>query len=73
MCSSDLSYNGSRVEANHVVSNGNYGVIVAGTGNIIVRNTAVANSPNYSIASGNDAGPIGTAATAISPWANISD
>jgi parallel beta-helix repeat protein len=68
------AYTGSRVEANHVVSSGNPGIFVNGTGNVIIRNTAIANAGgNYNIAPGNDAGPVGTAATATSPWANISD
>jgi len=65
---------GNRIEGNHVVANGSYGLISAGTGNIFIRNTAVGNAGgNYNIAPGNDVGPIGTAATATSPWANISD
>ncbi len=47
---------------------------VTGTGNTIHRNTASeSSSGNYSIVGGNDSGPIGTAATATSPWANISN
>ena len=41
-------------------------------GNTIVRNSASGNGDNYgAIVGGNDVGPIGTAATATSPWANI--
>ena len=68
------AYTGSRIEANHVVSSGQSGIIVGGTQNVLVRNTAITNTGgNYNIPSGNDAGPIGTAATATSPWANICD
>jgi len=68
---------GNRIDGNHVVANGSYGLISVVTGNIFVRNTAIGNvgggGGNYNIAPGNDVGPIGTAATATSPWANISD
>jgi len=65
---------GSRVEANHLISNSTKGLDVAQGHNVIVRNTAVTNTGgNYQISAGNDVGPIGTAATATSPWANISD
>lgn len=66
----------NRVEGNHVIGNEIAGIAVASNyvANIIIRNTAAANLPsNYSIAPGNDPGPIGTAATATSPWANISN
>jgi parallel beta-helix repeat protein len=47
---------------------------VTGTSNTVHRNTASeSSSGNYSIVGGNDSGPIGTAATATSPWANISN
>jgi hypothetical protein len=43
------------------------------TNNIIIRNSVSGNGANnYSIANGNDVGPVGTAATSTSPWANIS-
>lgn len=63
----------SRVDNNNLT--GNYtGVKVDTGGNVIIRNTARGNwgLGNYSIAGGNDTGPIGQAATATSPWANIS-
>ena len=50
------------------------GLDVDGVDNVIVGNTASSNiGPNYDIVAGNDVGPIGNAATATSPWANISN
>lgn len=66
----------NRVENNHVASNNGIGIEVAGgyVGNVIIHNDAAGNTGgNYSIPSGNDVGPIGNAATATSPWANISN
>jgi hypothetical protein len=61
----------ARIEANHMFSN-NSGLRVEGTGCTITRNSVKGTSP-YSIVSGNDSGPVGTAATATSPWANIAN
>lgn len=62
----------NRIEGNHVVGNTDHGISCTGSGNVIVRNSASGNgSGDYDILAGNDAGPIGTAATATSPWANI--
>jgi parallel beta-helix repeat protein len=67
-----VSGSGNRIEGNSFVRN-NVGLLVGGTGNTILRNSASQNTgSNYQIASGNDVGPIGTAAAATSPWANIS-
>jgi parallel beta-helix repeat protein len=60
----------SRIEGNHVSSN-TIGIRVNGTANIVIRNSAVGNITDYDIPAGNDAGPIGKAATATSPWANL--
>ncbi len=67
-----ISCNGpaNRVADNHL-SRLAFGVSVTGTGNLIIRNTAQANTVAYSIAGGNDVGPIGSAATSTSPFANI--
>jgi len=70
----------NRIEGNHVTGSGSagYGIafnFVGDTNNVIVRNSVSGNGANnYSTAggSGNDWGPIGTAATSTSPWANIS-
>jgi hypothetical protein len=63
----------NRIEGNHV-TRGNVGLILgAGANfNFVVRNTASGNSTNYvNSGANNDIGPIGTAATATSPWANL--
>lgn len=63
------------VEDNHVTGSIGIGIFVpaGSSNNIIARNSVEGlGANNYSIATGNDAGPIGTAATATSPWANIS-
>jgi len=62
----------NRIEGNHVSNNG-VGFFVYSTANVIIRNTATGNGTNYDIYPGNDVGPIGSAATATSPWANISN
>ena len=65
----------NRVEGNHVTGSSHAGIQVANGyfGNIVVRNTVAGNgASNYIDPGGNDFGPIGTAATATSPWANIS-
>jgi parallel beta-helix repeat protein len=62
---------GTRIDSNNTVDN-KTGIEVTGTSNIIIRNSASQNTAvNYSITGGNDAGPIGSAATATSPWANL--
>lgn len=61
----------TRVEANHLFSNTS-GLRVEGTQCTIVRNSVKGNTP-YTIPGGNDAGPIGTAASATNPWANITN
>lgn len=69
----------NRVEGNHVTGHASgYGIeydFSTGTNNVIIKNSVVGNSPNnYSPSGGgnNDVGPIGTAASSTSPWANIS-
>lgn len=60
-----------RIEGNSVIA-GDFGIQTTSGGNVIVRNNARNNGNNYGgISGGNDVGPIGTAATATSPWANI--
>ncbi len=75
-----LAGSNNRIEGNYVTG-GNasgYGIqynISGGTNNVIIKNIVGGNGANnYSTAggSGNDVGPIGTAATSTSPWANIS-
>ena len=66
----------NRVENNHVTTSGNAGIQVNNStyvNNVIIKNTVSGNGANnYLGTAGNDFGPIGTAATATSPWANIS-
>lgn len=63
----------SQVEGNHLLENLQDGIVVVGTGNTIVKNVVSGSTNNYVIPVGNDVGPISTAATATSPWANITD
>jgi parallel beta-helix repeat protein len=65
-----VSGDGNRIEGNHVKGN-DRGIEVDGLDNVIVRNSATVNTTNYDIVAGNDIGPLGTAATATSAWANI--
>jgi hypothetical protein len=68
---------GNRIEANHLAFNGYYAVENSATSsnNVVVRNTAIQNHlANFLNRAGgaDDWGPVGSAATATSPWANIS-
>jgi parallel beta-helix repeat protein len=68
----------NRIEDNHVTASGNAGILVSGNGtatnNVIIKNSVSGNGVNnYVVPAGNDLGPVGTAATATSPWANISN
>ena len=69
------SSNGNTVEGNFVLGNTGApaGFLFDSTGNTIIKNIARGNSPNYVVPSGNDAGPISTAAALTSPVGNISD
>lgn len=61
----------SRIEANSLIG-ADFGIQTTSGGNLIIRNNARNNTNSYGgISSGNDVGPIGSAATATSPWANI--
>jgi parallel beta-helix repeat protein len=64
----------NRIENNHVTASGYAGISVqSGSGNIIIKNSVSGNAANNYLTPGSqDVGPIGTAATATSPWANIS-
>jgi parallel beta-helix repeat protein len=68
------SYN--TVDDNSALQNVDYGIFVAlGTKNTVVKNSATGNrassdQQNYLIASGQNAGPIGAAASATLPWSN---
>ena len=82
-CTVDYSNSGSsdgivvtgarnRIEANNLTRNYHGIIVFDSSNNLIIRNSASGNAVNYSIATGNDEGPVGSAATATSPWANIS-
>jgi hypothetical protein len=60
----------ARIDGNTLLA-ADFGLVVSAGGNTIVRNNARNNGTNYSIVGGNDTGPIGTAATSTSPWANL--
>jgi parallel beta-helix repeat protein len=69
-----IAASNNRIEGNHVVKNNGVGIRVtpSGTNNVIVRNTVAGEGTNnFIISANNDVGPIGSAATATSPWANI--
>jgi parallel beta-helix repeat protein len=69
--------NSGRIEGNHFSNNSHRGLYVdtGSTHNIITKNIAVTNTVqtiSYDVsAANNDVGPIGRAATATSPWANL--
>jgi hypothetical protein len=75
-----LEGSNNRIEGNHITGSGSsgYGIqfnISGYVNNVIIRNSVAGNGANnYSTSGGsaNDCGPVGTAATATSPWANIS-
>ncbi len=69
-----LSGSSGLIEQNYVAANIGFGigVVSPGVSNTIVRNTARSNTTGaYSIPGGNDAGPVGVAPTATSPFANL--
>ena len=66
----------NRVEGNHVSTSGVSGIKVNSNSyinNVVIKNTVSGNgASNYVGTVNNDFGPVGAAATATSPWANIS-
>jgi len=65
----------NRIEDNYVAGALSAGIsVVAGaSNNVITKNTVTGSGANnYVVPAGNDLGPVGTAATSTSPWANIS-
>lgn len=61
----------NRIDSNHLAQNV-IGLLLTGTSNVVLRNSALSNTQcNYSLGSGNDVGPIGTAGGSTSPFANI--
>jgi hypothetical protein len=62
---------GARVEGNSLIG-ATYGVRATSSSNVVARNTCKnSTTPFGGIVAGNDVGPIGSAATAASPWTNI--
>ncbi len=66
----------NRIENNQISGSGVAGIVVNNAvyvDNVVIRNTVSGNGANnYEGMTGNDFGPIGSASTATSPWANIS-
>lgn len=60
----------NRIDSNNITF-ADRGLMIDSGGNTIVRNSLKGNTANFQIAGGNDTGPVGAAATATSPWANI--
>ena len=61
---------GNRIEGNSI-SYADRGLYITAGGNTVFRNSLKSCTVNFDIAVGNDVGPIGSTATATSPWANI--
>ncbi len=60
----------NRIDGNNV-SYSDRGLYLTSGGNVVVRNTVKGCTVNFDIVGGNDVGPIGSASTSTSPWANI--
>ncbi len=65
-----VSGQANRIEANNITF-ADRGILASSGGNVIVSNSLKGCTVNFDIVGGNDVGPIGSAATATSPWANI--
>jgi hypothetical protein len=67
--------NNNLVEDNFVSGTaGNNGIVIfSGTSNLVMKNSVIGwgTANDYSIPTFNDGGPVGTAASSTSPWANI--
>lgn len=62
----------NRIDGNHAQgSEQDIGFAIYGSGNAVVRNSAVDNVTGFDIGSGNAAAPVVPAATATNPWANL--
>jgi parallel beta-helix repeat protein len=64
--------NGNRIEGNNVTDN-DYGINVENSGNLIIRNSAGANTTEFQIVAGNTVGPSVTSANiaaSTNPHAN---
>jgi parallel beta-helix repeat protein len=60
----------NRIDGNNI-SYADRGLYLTSGGNVVVRNSVKGCTVNFDMVGGNDVGPIGNAATATSPWANI--
>ncbi len=60
----------NRVEGNNI-SYADRGLYLTSGGNAVFKNSLKGCTVNFDVVGGNDVGPIGSAATATSPWANI--
>lgn len=60
----------NRIDSNNITY-ADRGLMIASGGNTIIRNSVKGCTVNFDIVGGNDVGPVGSAATATSPWANI--
>lgn len=60
----------NRVEGNNITY-ADRGLYITNSANVVTRNTVKGCTVNFDIVGGNDVGPIGSAATSTSPWANI--
>ncbi|MCH9033426.1 MAG: right-handed parallel beta-helix repeat-containing protein [Planctomycetes bacterium] len=74
----DVGGRRSRIEGNNVLENASAGIGGDGVKNLIIRNSAARNSPNYDLAADNAVGEIvdvtgsgGVPFTSGSPWANF--
>ncbi len=71
----EVQGNNNLVEDNFVSGiNGNNGIVIfSGTSNLVMKNSVIGwgTANDYSIPTFNDGGPVGTAASSTSPWANI--
>jgi parallel beta-helix repeat protein len=61
-----------RVDGNHCTDNSRYAIESLSSGNLFIRNSAAGNQVGPFQFGGSDAGPVGSAATATSPFANLS-
>lgn len=71
----EVEGNNNLIEENFVsgTTGGNGIVILTGTANLVMKNSVIGwgTANDYSVPTFNDGGPVGTAASSTSPWANI--
>lgn len=64
------SANGATIDSN-TITNTPIAISITGQGNRVIRNSIRSATTAISALAGNDVGPVGTAAAATSPWANL--